>query len=178
MENSIEIRLATPDDSETLARIMIAAWHSAFRGILSDDTIEQYTQFEPCAAMFSQILESGIGTMYLAELDSQPMGLLYWLPESQEDVRIEALLTIPKAWGKGIGAALMEQVLLDAKAAGYSTVHVWPFSENHRAKHFYEKFGFQATGRTRMGDALELEYVIFLSYAETGLPRRPAASSQ
>ena len=159
MENSIEIRLATTDDSETLARIMIAAWHSAFRGILSDDTIEQYTQFDPCAAMFSQILESGVGAMYLAELGSRPMGLLYWLPESQKDVRIEALLTIPDAWGKGIGSALMHRALFDMSVSGFTTAHVWPFAQNHRAQHFYQKHVFSPTGFSRQGDALELEYI-------------------
>lgn len=50
--------------ADDLARIMIAAWRAGFRGILSDETIAKYTQFEPCTAMFSQLLSSGDGTMY------------------------------------------------------------------------------------------------------------------
>ena len=145
--------------ADDLARIMIAAWRAGFRGILSDETIAKYTQFEPCTAMFSQLLSSGEGTMYLARLDGKPMGLLYWLPESAEDARIEALLTIPEAWGKGVGGALMERALADAKAAGYSALHVWPFAQNYRARRFYEKQGFTPTGRKRMGDAEEVEYI-------------------
>lgn len=145
--------------ADDLARIMIAAWRAGFRGILSDETIAKYTQFEPCAAMFSQPLSSGDGTMYLAQLDGQPMGLLYWLPESAEAARIEALLTIPEAWGKGVGGTLMTQALADTKAAGHSTLHVWPFAQNYRARRFYEKQGFTPTGRKRMGDAEEVEYI-------------------
>lgn len=148
-----------PEYSEILAGIMRSAWRSAFRGILPDAVIEQYTQAESCKAMFRQILSSGIGTMYLAERNSRPMGLLYWFSESREDARIEALLTIPDAWGKGIGAALIEKALADAKAAGHATIHVWPFAENHRARRFYEKWGFAATGKSRSSDALELEYI-------------------
>lgn len=160
MSHSIKIiHPADASHAKTLATIMISAWRSAFRGILPDDTIAQYTQFGPCAAMFSQILASGVGTMYLAELDSQPMGLLYWLPESQKGVRIEALLTISDAWGKGIGAALIDQALSDMAASGFTTAHVWPFAENHRARRFYQKHGFAPTGNSRQGDALELEYV-------------------
>ena len=163
MPNSLSILPLTAANaqthSDTLANIMISAWRSAFRGILPDETIRQYTQFEPCTAMFSQLLSSGVGTMYLAELGTQPMGLLYWLPESETDVRIEALLTIPEAWGKGVGAALMAQALADVQTAGYQTVHVWPFAENYRAQRFYQKHSFTSSGSSRQSDALELEYI-------------------
>lgn len=148
----------TEESAQTLAHILIAAWRSGFRGILDDAMIDKYTELSGVTAMFSQILASGSGTMYLAQLDGQPMGLLYWLEENG-DARIEALLTIPEAWGKGIGAALMAQALADIKAAGYSAVHVWPFAENHRARRFYEKQGFHPTGKNRIADAPETEYI-------------------
>ena len=99
--------------------------------------------------------------MYLAVLDDSPTGLLYWL-EEDGNARIEALLTCPEVWGKGIGATLIERALAEIKAAGYSVVHVWPFAENHRARRFYEKQGFHPTGQTRMGDAVEVEYLCHL----------------
>lgn len=135
---------------------MIAAWRSGFRGILPDATIDKYTQFAPCADMFQQILSSGTGTMYLARLGDTASGLLYWLPEGNT-VRIEALLTIPEVWGEGVAAALMNRVLADT--VGFHTISVWPFAENHRARRFYEKHGFSPSGRSRMGDANEVEYL-------------------
>ncbi len=147
-------------NAEILANIMIAAWRGGFCGILEDSIIEKYTEFSCVKAMFSQLLASGTGTMYLSQLYGQPAGLLYWLEENG-NARIEALLTIPEAWGKGVGAALMEQALANIAATGHSSVHVWPFTENHRARRFYEKQGFRPTGLTRTGDALETEYVYF-----------------
>ena len=99
-------------DAEPLAQIMIAAWRSGFRGILPDAVIQTYTRFDPCTDMFRQIIRSGIGTMYLAQLDGQAVGLLYLLPEG-ETARIEALLTVPAVWGKGVAAALLEQAIAD-----------------------------------------------------------------
>ncbi len=96
--------------------------------------------------------------MYLAKLDGRSVGLLYRLSEG-ETARIEALLTVPEVWGKGIAGALMAQALADTSS--YKSVTVWPFRENHRARRFYEKHGFSPTGRTRMGDAEETEYVLF-----------------
>lgn len=150
------------EKSEILAEILISAWRGGFRGILPDSVIEKYTEFSGATAMFSQLLTSGIGTMYLAAPEGKPMGLLYWL-EEQGNARIEALLTIPEAWGTGVGAALMARALADIHAAGYSAVSVWPFTENRRARRFYEKNGFHPTGQTRTGDAPEMEYIYSFS---------------
>ena len=161
MQNNIDIQvisLRSEDVSraEDLTRIMISAWQAGFRGILSEEIIERYTQFETCAEMFQQILSSGIGTMYLAFLEAKPVGLLYWLPEG-DSARIEALLTVPEVWGAGVAAALMGRTIQDASA--HQIIAVWPFAENHRAQRFYEKHGFHATGVSRIGDAQEIEYV-------------------
>ena len=163
MQNDMDVQIKQllPDDisfSEDLANILIAAWRCGFRDILPKDTIEKYTQSEPCTQMFRQLIASGIGNLYLARMDGRSVGLLYWLPE-EESARIEALLTVPEVWGKGIAAALMERALADASS--YSEVTVWPFAQNKRARRFYEKHGFSPTGRTRMGDSEEMEYVRF-----------------
>ena len=161
MPNDMDIQIsqlnsADISSAEDLAKILIAAWRSGFRDILSEETIEKYTQLEPCSEMFRQILASGEGRMYLAKLDGRSVGLLYWLPEG-EAARIEALLTVPEVWGKGIAGALIAQTMADTSS--YKTVTVWPFRKNHRARRFYEKHGFSPTGRTRMGDAEEVEYI-------------------
>jgi len=160
MRNDMDIQiiaLGSEDVSraEDLTRIMISAWRAGFWGILTEEIIEKYTQFEPCADMFRKILSSGIGTMYLALLDTRPVGLLYWLPEG-DSARIEALLTVPEVWGAGVAAALIGRTIQDASA--HQTISVWPFVKNQRARRFYEKHGFHATGNSRIGDAQEIEY--------------------
>ena len=130
------IKSAAAENAAILSDIMIRAWQSAFRGILSDAVIAQFTVPEKCTAMFSHILTSGEGTMYLAEADGVPMGLLYWLPE-ENSMRIEALLTVPEAWGQGVGAALLEKAISDAVARKMRCAHVWPFAQNIRARRFY-----------------------------------------
>lgn len=166
MKRDILIVPAKVQDAGVLADIMISAWRSAFRNILPDAVIEQYTQHDGCESMFAHILASGEGEMYLARLNMQPMGLLYLLGETTHSARIEALLTVPDAWGKGVGASLISKAITDARAAGFSELHVWPFAENTRARRFYEKWGFSASGASRCSDAAELEYVLKLSSKE------------
>lgn len=156
---TISIKIAQPDNASSLARIMIAAWRAGFHGILPEETIDKYTQYEPCRDMFHQLLASDVGTMYLAQMDGRPMGLLYWLEEENHTARIEALLTCPEAWGTGVAAELMARCISDARTAGCSALQVWPFTDNHRAKRFYEKHHFLPTGNSRTGDAMETEYI-------------------
>ena len=161
MQNDMDIRIKqlTPKDisfAEDLANIMIAAWRSGFRDILPAEIVEKYTQFDPCTQMFRMILSSGEGRMYLAALGGNSVGLLYLVDEG-ETARIEALLTVPEVWSRGIAAALMKQALNDASS--YQQITVWPFAQNHRARRFYEKHGFSPTGNRRMGDVEELEYL-------------------
>lgn len=156
---NIQIKILGSDDialADDLAHIMISAWRAGFRNILLDAIIEKYTGFQPCADMFRKILASGTGTMYLAQANGQAAGLLYWLDDG-EIARIEALLTVPEVWGKGIASALIEQALADT--VNFRCITVWPFSKNHRARRFYEKHSFTPTGRCRMGDAAEVEYL-------------------
>lgn len=155
----IEVIYAAVQDADSLARIMDSAWRSAFSSILSPEVIDRYTQPESCRKMFIQIISSGIGTLYMVKEDGHPMGLLYLVPENSKTFRIEGLLTVPEAWGRGIGTALMERAVSDAVSSGAKELRVWPFEANLRARRFYEKWGFSPTGSTRSGDAPEMEYV-------------------
>ena len=161
MLNDMDIQIAQLNSSdisyaEDIAKVMISAWRSGFRDILPEDVIEKYTQYEPCAEMFRHLIASGAGNLYLAQLDGKPAGLLYWLMEG-DSARIEALLTVPEVWGRGVAPALMERALADASSC--KAVTVWPFRDNHRARRFYENHGFSPTGKSRIGDAEEVEYL-------------------
>ena len=164
MKDSVQVQKITgrtfdPETPAVLSNIMITSWRSAFRGILSDLIIGQYTQKEVCCAMFCEILTSRQGHMYLAFLKGEPAGLLYWTSTSLADSHLEALLTIPDAWGCGVGAALMDAAIKDMISLGCTRVHVWPFAQNLRAQRFYQKCGFSPSGNTRFIDTQEVEYV-------------------
>ena len=53
-----------------------------------------------------------------------------------------------KAWGLGLGKLLMEKALEQAKENGFEQVELGVFEDNPRARHLYEKLGFQEQGRT------------------------------
>ena len=153
----ITIQNATLTDATDLANIMIDGWTSAFCGILPNDIIHKYTQLNACIDMFHHILSSNEGTMYLAKFNGKSVGLLY-LVNKDNHANIEGFFTHSIHRSCGIGTALMQKALADTYSLGITTVSVWPFAQNTRGRHFYEKWGFAPTGNSRINDVLEIEY--------------------
>ena len=53
-----------------------------------------------------------------------------------------------KPWqGAGVAPALMDWVLDEARRAAPSELYLSVFIDNHRARRFYARYGFEAVGR-------------------------------
>ncbi|MBB2948924.1 RimJ/RimL family protein N-acetyltransferase [Actinoplanes lutulentus] len=57
--------------------------------------------------------------------------------------------TPPATWGTGLAAAAHAALLPTFQAHGVRTPRLHVFAANHRARRFYEKLGWQPTGRSR-----------------------------
>ncbi len=56
-------------------------------------------------------------------------------------------LYVLEPWhGSGIGAALMDWAIAQARADGAEQMFLSVFVDNHRARHFYERHGFEEVG--------------------------------
>lgn len=53
-----------------------------------------------------------------------------------------------KPWqGAGLAAEMMEWVIAEARRRGAEEIYLSVFIDNHRARRFYERYGFEAVGR-------------------------------
>ena len=57
--------------------------------------------------------------------------------------------SLQNQWRKGYGSKMMDVVLHDIAAAGYSKVMLWVFEDNARARRFYEAHGFTTSGKAK-----------------------------
>jgi GNAT superfamily N-acetyltransferase len=62
------------------------------------------------------------------------------------------LFVVPERWGEGIGAAILDAVLVEAKRRDYSRIHLWTHEDNARSHRLYRSRGFSPTGRTAAGE--------------------------
>ena len=60
--------------------------------------------------------------------------------------------------GRGIGGALLERTLADARAKGFTRIELIVRADNHPAKRLYEKFGFAVEGLCRRHMRVRGEY--------------------
>lgn len=109
----------TPAAKEAFLRSQFQAQHQHYR--------THYPQ-----ACFEVIVERGldIGRLYLAHLS--------------EEVRLMDIALLPDYRGRGIGGALMRDIMAEAAALGHLvSLHV---EDDNRAKRFYERMGFTVAG--------------------------------
>lgn len=161
----MQIRRATYNDLIALATIQTRSWKSAFNDILSDKTLNKYTNLDKCVKILENIYNSNSGYFYIAYINENPCAELFWCKgkELEQSAEIIALHSIPESWGCGIGKAIMDKATKDIFNEGFKTVYLWVFEQNKRARRFYEKYGFVADRISRISiydKVLEIRYVL------------------
>ena len=160
MDNII-VRKARYTEIPALAKIQCAAWKAAFGDIITAETMEKYTDAEKCAQMLRRVFNKEVGHLYIAGIDNRACGELFWKPVDRHTAEIVALHTLKRAWGKGVGKALMDKAISDIFNDGFWAVKLWVFKDNIRARKFYEKCGFTLTRHERFSfydKAVEVQY--------------------
>jgi GNAT superfamily N-acetyltransferase len=61
---------------------------------------------------------------------------------------ISLLFVVPERWGGGIGGALLDAVLAEAKRRRYARIHLLTHEDNERSHRLYRSRGFSPTGQT------------------------------
>jgi DNA-binding MarR family transcriptional regulator/GNAT superfamily N-acetyltransferase len=80
---------------------------------------------------------------WIAEIDGMPAGCVFCVHENAETARLRLLLVEPWARGLGIGARLVDEVILFARQAGYSRVTLWTNDVLAGARRIYQRAGFR-----------------------------------
>lgn len=149
------IRRAKPGDEAMLAYIQTESWKAGFRDILSADILQRCTQLDKATAMYQCLLEQNVGNGYLLEAEGTPHAIAWWDSTREKDMpgyaELICIHSLPDRWRQGYGSKLMDTVLHDIAAAGYSRVMLWVFEDNTRARRFYEANGFHTYGKVKPG---------------------------
>jgi GNAT superfamily N-acetyltransferase len=64
---------------------------------------------------------------------------------------LNLLYVVPERWGEGIGGALLDAVVVEARRRQCSRIHLWTHDDNERSHRLYGRRGFSPTGRTMEG---------------------------
>ncbi|MCM1182397.1 MAG: GNAT family N-acetyltransferase [Roseburia sp.] len=147
------IRNVRQGDEVSLAYIQTESWKAAFKGILSAEILQKNTDRNRAAEMYKRLLDKCIGHGYILEVNGHPHCIAWWDTARDKDMPDYAELicihSLRDKWREGYGTKMMDKVLSDIKSAGYGKVFLWVFTDNDRARKFYEACGFVTCGKVR-----------------------------
>ena len=145
------IRRAGPDDVGTVARIHVASWQVADRGIMPDDVIVRTDVAYRTTFWRARIVDHE-GPVFLLEAEGRPVAFCQMIATKDADDdpkrvgHITSLHVLPDVRGSGYGRRLLEHALREFRRRGFTEVTLWVLEENRKARAFYERMGFMADG--------------------------------
>ncbi|MDP9423764.1 MAG: GNAT family N-acetyltransferase [Pseudomonadota bacterium] len=139
------IRLARPVERDALEELQRRA--SLALGEYND---QLETEPDAIALPADQIERGGV---IVAELDERPAGFAAVVIDD-DGAELDGLFVEPALWRRGIGAALVDVAVHEARRQGLTMMVI----ANPSARSFYEKCGFEIEGdaETRFGPALRM----------------------
>jgi GNAT superfamily N-acetyltransferase len=161
------MKIRTAADAAAIAALHAASWQSAYRGILSDDYLDNQAGAER-AALWEQRFREPVAGQYaaVAEIDGALAGFvcIFGAHDPQWGSMIDNLHVAQSHKRHGLGAALMTYAAAWC-VDGYPGlgVFLWVLEANAPARAFYERMGGVRVGEDIWqppggGEAVELRY--------------------
>lgn len=162
----MELRLASQDDAVAIAQVHVDAWRAAYADIMPAAFLATLS-VEARAEMWRTSIAAGRLTMMLAWDGDRLAGWIAFGASRDADksppldpdhawAEVHALNVLPEYWGSGAGLRLMQYALTQLRQAGYAHVTLWTLQENHRARAFYQRLGFEQDGTDKIFQLGEL----------------------
>ncbi len=150
------IRVATQADARGIARVQVATWRHAYRGLVPRRFLDAMDEDER-AARWAHTLAGRGGPAGARDLVAVEDGAVRGFA-SAGPVReflgaadpgtgeIYALYVSPERIGSGLGRALMAATVDLLRDAGHPAAVLWVLRGNARARRFYERAGWAPDG--------------------------------
>lgn len=170
----MKLRPATPADVPALARLGRESFVAAFGHLYSEANLNAFLEMvyseaavrgevagEDCIHRLADDGERLLGFVKLCHpswyADDSPTGM-------RNPIALGQLYTQPDTTGQGIGAALMDWAIAEARARGHDAVQLSVWAGNHGAQRFYQRYGFAKVADIDfwVGDHRDDEYLFEL----------------
>jgi diamine N-acetyltransferase len=146
------LRPATPADAAALSRLATDSFVAAFGHLYTREDLQAFLDEYRTEAAYRRALANPAKRVQLAEADGQLAAYCLIVfgqhfeerpePRPANPAFVSQLYCAPGMSGRGLGAALMDWAIAEARAAGADALQLSVFSENHGAQRFYRRYGF------------------------------------
>ena len=147
----MQVRRAQPKDAAAIAKVHVAAWQAAYKGLLPDTFLASLS-IEERERGWQQTLRYPERAVFVAEQEGETVGFASFGKcrdadkDSDTTAELMTIYALPEVWGQGIGRALWQAVLKAMLEEGFLETTLWVLEGNDRALRFYKAAGFTLDG--------------------------------
>jgi GNAT superfamily N-acetyltransferase len=138
------VRRAEPEDAAGIAKVHVATWRTAYRGLLSDDFLASLDE-SAYAERWRRTLTAARDRVYVAESADGVIGFTSGGKERAGEGgysgELYAIYVLREAQGHGHGRQLVQAVVGGLRELGLTDMIVWVLRDNVPARRFYERLG-------------------------------------
>lgn len=138
--------LTETDSALELSLVYEESWKYAYKGIIPQDYLDSI----PRGRWADTAHQAGRHTLVAAEgerIVGTSCCCRSRLPDMNDWGEIISIYLLPEYMGRGYGRALLTAAVDTLREQGFADVFLWVLEENSRARGFYEKMGFNPSGR-------------------------------
>lgn len=145
-------RDATPADAESLHAIFDSVFCATFGQLYRSEDLEAFRSSFGIADWERQLADPAFAVR-IAEVDGVPAGYIKIGPVKlpvdgkSSSMLVDQLYVRAEHHGTGIARELMDWSVEEARRRGAEALYLTVFIDNHRARRFYDRYGFEDVGR-------------------------------
>ena len=157
-DKELDVRDVTATDVADVARVHLAAWRAAYRGILSETLLERTGQAD-FERTWREILQRPERTDLAVWQDRRLRGYISFGPvddrygDSPATGEIYGLYVHPDHWAGGAAQQLLDEAIRQMQERGYAQAIVWTMRDFALARRFYTRNGFCLDGYGRAANS-------------------------
>ena len=140
-------RAETPEDVEAVRDLVRDFFRWAMSEVAGesgeDENPSVFANLEAELAGLPGRFAPPTGCLLLARLDGTPAGCVAFYGQDAQTMEIKRMFVRPEAWGHRIGKRLLDALLAEARAAGYSRFRLSTHRSLHHAQTLYRSAGFR-----------------------------------
>ena len=149
---NVTYRDATPADAAALDRIFDRVFCDTFGHLYREEDLNAFLSSFGVADWERQLADPAFACR-IAEVDGNPVGYVKLGPlklpvePDAPALLLDQLYVLKERHGAGIARGLMDWALEETARRGASRLYLTVYVDNHRARRFYDRYGFQPVGR-------------------------------
>jgi diamine N-acetyltransferase len=147
----ITYRDATPADAPALATLGASSFTETFGHLYAPADLDLFLQNHTAASWSAELSDPGFAVR-VAESDGALIAYAKLGPPqlpftpSMGAIELRQFYVLAPWHGAGLAAPLMEWVIATARERGAAALYLSVFTDNHRARRFYARHGFEPVG--------------------------------